>query len=215
MSAGVILAVMISVFFFCIELLSPSSAQATYPSPCRLRQGSFISLRLLFPSNPLRWASMRTPLGAGVPGQRPGECGRRIAGRDACPTQKGGLPPQRGVLRCPHPALPQHCGGAVRIAGSCEEKFIPHKKRTAALPSKLGEKVTGWIGVGLRPCADLISGAFPHSLTSGPHGGQHRVLGAGRCSISTQLSGGLQGAQKRGTRGGPFWTGLWGGWKPS
>ena len=36
-----------------------------------------------------------------MPGQGPGECGRRIAGRDACPTQKGGHPPQRGVSAVP------------------------------------------------------------------------------------------------------------------
>ena len=36
-----------------------------------------------------------------MPGLRPGECGRRIAGRDACPTQEGGLPPQQGVSAVP------------------------------------------------------------------------------------------------------------------
>ena len=36
-----------------------------------------------------------------MPGHRPGECGRRIAGRDACPTQEGGHPPQWGVSALP------------------------------------------------------------------------------------------------------------------
>ena len=55
--------------------------------------------------------------GAGGPGQRPGECGRRIAGRDACPTQMGGHSPQRSVSALPLPGAslgPQsdcpHCG---------------------------------------------------------------------------------------------------------
>ena len=128
LSAGVILAVMISVFLFCIELLSPSSAQAPYLSPRRRRQGSFISLRLLSPSNPrrrgphfvrlrpmavadgltagLRWGP---PLGLGVPGQGPGECGRRIAGRYACPTREGGpFRPNGASLRCPCPVRPTY-----------------------------------------------------------------------------------------------------------
>ena len=52
-----------------------------------------------------------------MPGQRPGECGRRIAGRDACPTQMGGHSPQRSVSALPLPGAslgPQsdcpHCG---------------------------------------------------------------------------------------------------------
>ena len=55
-----------------------------------------------------------------MPGQCPGECGRRIARRDACPTQKGGHPPQRGVSAVPSPGTPlvpfgskctcSHCG---------------------------------------------------------------------------------------------------------
>ena len=44
-----------------------------------------------------------SPLGAGGTGQRPGECGRRIAGRDACPTQMGGHSPQRSVSALPLP----------------------------------------------------------------------------------------------------------------
>ena len=58
-----------------------------------------------------------SPLGAGGTGQRPGECGRRIAGRDACPTQMGGHSPQRSVSALPLPGAslgPQsdcpHCG---------------------------------------------------------------------------------------------------------
>ena len=47
-----------------------------------------------------------TPLGAGVPGQGPGECGRRIAGHYACPTQEGGHPPQRGASAVPWPSAP-------------------------------------------------------------------------------------------------------------
>ena len=44
--------------------------------------------------------------GAGGPGQRPGECGRRIAGRDACPTSKGGHPSIGPPLPCPKLGAP-------------------------------------------------------------------------------------------------------------
>ena len=39
----------------------PSSSQAPYPSPCRIRQGSLISLLLLSPRDPLRWARAGAP----------------------------------------------------------------------------------------------------------------------------------------------------------
>ena len=55
-----------------------------------------------------------------MPGQCPGECGRRIAGRDACPTQKGRHPPKRGTPALPLPACLLHfsvCIVPVRTAG--------------------------------------------------------------------------------------------------
>ena len=69
-----------------------------------------------------------SPLGAGGTGQRPGECGRRIAGRDACPTQKGGLPPQRGVSASPSLTVPTtlfriHC--ICPHCGQTWTQFIP------------------------------------------------------------------------------------------
>ena len=41
-----------------IRDIAASSMQAPYPSPCRKRQVSSISLHLLFRPNPLRWASV-------------------------------------------------------------------------------------------------------------------------------------------------------------
>ena len=74
-----------------------------------------------------------SPLGQGVPEQRPGECGRRIAGRDACPAQKGGLPPQRGVFVLPLLTAPTILFRIHRICPHCGQKwtqFIPHENRT-------------------------------------------------------------------------------------
>ena len=45
-------------------------------------------------------------------GLAPASAARRIAGRDACPTQKVGIRPNGTFLRCPRPALPRHGGGA-------------------------------------------------------------------------------------------------------
>ena len=59
-------------------------------------------------------------------GQRPGECGRRIAGRDACPTQKGGLPPQQGVSALPLPGAPLYFFAHIaptRTAGRCDKNL--------------------------------------------------------------------------------------------
>ena len=47
-----------------------------------------------------------SPLGAGGTGQRPGECGRRIAGRDACPTQKVGIPSSGRLCNAVNRVLP-------------------------------------------------------------------------------------------------------------
>ncbi len=62
-----------------------------------------------------------------MPGQRPGECGRRIAGRDACPTQKGRHPPQRGVSALPSPGAPATLFCVHRVCSHCGQmwsKFI-------------------------------------------------------------------------------------------
>ena len=63
-----------------------------------------------------------------MPGQRPGECGRRIAGRDACPTQKGRHPPHRDVSASPSLTVPTtlfriHC--ICPHCGQTWTQFIP------------------------------------------------------------------------------------------
>ena len=59
-----------------------------------------------------------------MPGQVLGECGRRIAGRDACPTQMGGYPPQRGVS-----AMPWTWRTSRQSAGSVESRRAFRKHR--------------------------------------------------------------------------------------
>ena len=66
-----------------------------------------------------------------MPGQHPGECGRRIAGRDACPTQKGRHPPHRGVSAVPPAVAPLYFFAHIaptRTAGRCDQnlsRFCP------------------------------------------------------------------------------------------
>ena len=82
-----------------------------------------------------------SPLGAGGTGQRPGECGRRIAGRDACPTQKGGLLPQRGFSALPARTVPTTLFRVHRICLHCGQKwtqFILHENRTPCFVLALG-----------------------------------------------------------------------------
>ena len=76
-----------------------------------------------------------------MPGHSPGECGRRIAGRDACPTQKGGLPPQRGVSALPSLTAPTTLFRAHRVCPRCGQtwtQFIPHENRTPCFALALG-----------------------------------------------------------------------------
>ena len=72
-----------------------------------------------------------------MPGQCPGECGRRIAGCDACPTQKGRHPPKRGTPALPLPACLLHfsvCIVPVRTAGRCDKNLSCSFFEPAALP---------------------------------------------------------------------------------
>ena len=76
-----------------------------------------------------------------MPGHSPGECGRRIAGCDACPTQKGGLLPQRGFSALPARTVPTTLFRVHRICLHCGQKwtqFILHENRTPCFVLALG-----------------------------------------------------------------------------
>ena len=76
-----------------------------------------------------------------MPGQRPGECGRRIAGRDACPTQKGRHPPHRGVSAVPPAVAPLYFFAHIaptRTAGRCDQNLSRSFFEPTALPFALG-----------------------------------------------------------------------------
>ena len=78
------------------------------------------------------------PFRGGGPGQRPGECERRIAGRDACPTQKGRHPPQRGVSALPLPGAPLYFFAHIaptRTAGRCDKNLSCFSSSRASYPS--------------------------------------------------------------------------------
>ena len=75
-----------------------------------------------------------------MPGQCPGECGRRIAGCDACPTQKGRHPPKRGTPALPLPACLLRfsvCIVPVRTAGRCDKNLSRFCPSPLNLPSGL------------------------------------------------------------------------------
>ena len=69
-----------------------------------------------------------------MPGLCPGECGRRIAGRDACPTQRWASAPT-GRLRAAFNGFSLRFPKVTdRTAGRCGFQFILRKNRTSGLP---------------------------------------------------------------------------------
>ena len=66
-----------------------------------------------------------------MPGERPGKCGWRIAGCDACPAQKGGLPLQRGVSALPSLTVPPTL--SVYIVRAEVDSIYPARKSNALL----------------------------------------------------------------------------------
>ena len=134
-----------------------------------------------------------------MPEERPGECGRRIAGRDACPTQKGGLPPQRGVSALPSLTAPTTFFAYnvfVRTAGRRGLSLSRTKIERPALPlpwafyrSKIGyrrgKKCAGRLGtlaqpLGVSVCVDAsVFGEKTAPHHNRPQRGQHRVFPLG------------------------------------
>ena len=76
-------------------------------------------------------------------------------------------------------------------------RFILHKNRTSALPQKPGKKVTGWLGLISWPCADLISRAFPYSLTAGRTGANTTLQGLGDVRMPPDLWEGHKGVSSQ------------------
>ena len=104
-----------------------------------------------------------------MPGQRPGECGRRIAGRDACPTQKGRHPPHRGVSAVPPAVAPLYFFAHIaptRTAGRCDRNLscflfqppLRSPRRRVGAPNTAGPE---WVSRGRRTAGRLGELAQP------------------------------------------------------